>query len=333
MAGKEQRRNDKKGISSKIRKLWGVLLIVLLLLFVPVGGSLFLLSMDKYHDCYQNFIIDHYLKGNNYYDGTAWLSVTATLIGALISAVPGLVCGILAMVQTQRLHRLEARFHRPALEIENVELSFARLDHIYKNDKWFLEGFDMRQRFSVNQARNQSSAWWVDLKADLFLNNEIAVRDMKIESVTFSFLQAFPDEDSNEDSGKEYKLSLLPPSHNATVIRSFERKLKNGHAAYTLLCGLNPFVLETSDKEADFNESIDQFAYYGDGRDPGFWRMNLSVAMKISYDYMEQDPEPCLLRVAFEADAEANSTEKKAFQPNRNIIQKQSANGYITYEV
>ena len=91
--------------------------------------------------------------------------------------------------------------------------------------------------------------------------------------------------------------------------------------------------METSDKEADFNESIDQFAYYGDGRDPGFWRMNLSVAMKISYDYMEQDPEPCLLRVAFEADAEANSTEKKAFQPNRNIIQKQSANGYITYEV
>lgn len=75
MAGKEQRRNDKKGLSSKKRKLWGVLLIVLLLLFVPVGGSLFLLSMDKYHDCYQNFIIDHYLKGNNYYDGTAWLSV------------------------------------------------------------------------------------------------------------------------------------------------------------------------------------------------------------------------------------------------------------------
>ena len=328
MTGIKRPRDDKERLILKKIKTVGISLIVLILLFVfIIGVSLFLLSMDKYHDCYQNFIINHYLKRNNYYDGTAWLSVTATLIGAFISAVPGFICGILAMKQTHRLHELEARYHRPALEIEKVELSFTHQDRVYRDGEYHLEGFDREQRYGVIEAKKQPFAWYMNLRADLSLNNEVGVQHIDITSVTFSF--------PNADTKKEYKLSLskLSPNSNSATIRSFKRTIKKDHAVYILSYCLNPFTLKPSDAEDDFNESIRNFAFYSEAHDPRFLQLDLSATMNISYDYLDRKSEECLLRIAFEANAKDILSDTDAFGTNPNIIKTQSADGYITYEV
>ena len=73
-------------------------------------SSLFLLNIDRSQECYRDFIKNNWLEGDNYYDGELWFAA-ATFVGAVISVAPGLMCGIFALVQTQRLHRLEARYY------------------------------------------------------------------------------------------------------------------------------------------------------------------------------------------------------------------------------
>lgn len=310
----------------RILKYFLYLLVFLLLIFVllasPVAvGSLILLNIDKYHDNCQNFIIRNFLNGNNYYDGTTWFSVSATLVGAVISATPGLICGLFALLQTWRLHKLETRYHHPALETETVELSFAEMDRIYRNGNYFVQDFRARQRYGVIEAKEQKFSWWVDLNAELSLNNDVSLRHIEIESVTFSFPYT--------DPKREYKLSLSKPRTNTVEIRSFKRTIKDRKTVYVLSYCLNPFILESPAKEDDFNSVIRRFVYYNENQHPDHLHLELSVSMNISYDYTDQKTKKGLLKVLFEADA----TDNKEVSKPQNIIKKQSANGYVTYEV
>lgn len=47
-------------------------------------------------------------------------AAAATLIGAAISAVPGIMFGIVALRQTWKVHELESRYHRPNFHVKNI---------------------------------------------------------------------------------------------------------------------------------------------------------------------------------------------------------------------
>lgn len=172
MTGRKQQFWCKRVFSVIMIIFAGIAVVIMVLM--PFFGGLFLLSIDRYHECYRDFIINNWLEGDNYYDGELWFSAAATFIGAVISAVPGLMCGIFALVQTQRLHRLEARYHRPAMEIEKIGFSFVKISNI-RDDSGVLrmDEFDIRQRSGVYEANEQSSKWWIDLEIVLYSNNGI----------------------------------------------------------------------------------------------------------------------------------------------------------------
>ncbi len=306
-----------RGLIAKIFLACIVILVIVLAL-----GSILLLNIDKHHECYRNFIIKNCLKRDNYYDGEIWFSAAATLIGALISAVPGLMCGILALVQTQRLHSLEARYHRPMMEIEKAGLSFVKLRNIRDdNDILRIKDFDMRQRYGVYEAEKQSSEWWIDLELVLFSNNGIAVKNMDIESVTF----AFPDADYDQ----EYELRLAPLDGNAARTRKFERNKQGERAVYTLTWSLNPFVpFKQCDKQSGFPQSINEFVFYKrEGRNSEYSHMNLSVKMNVDYEYREEKKPQCWLKAVFDAKG------LECSERNKDVWGIESTDGYFTYEV
>lgn len=327
-----------KKLSNK--KYLGISLFALLLILLAMG-SIFLLSVDKYHEFYRT-IVKYFLHKDNYYNGETWFSVVATLVGAAISAVPGLICGVLALVQTQRLHDLEVRTHRPVLETEKITLSFAKIDHIFKDGKLspeILARLARRELSGLYEAKKQLSAWWIDLDAVLFSQNEIAVKHIEIESVTLTFPDAKPE--------KSYKLFLEPSDNSRARLRTFSRKIGNGHIAYNLSYCLNPFTLEATDEQNAFESVVRQFCYISESWDPAFLHMELDVHMNVSFEYEGQQKVKCMLRIAFDADdgmtAEINrdtaSGENKTVSEQAktvedgHIIRKISYNAYISYEV
>lgn len=331
MAGQKRKRGREK-LSCKRKLLYTVIAAVSIA--TPVLGSLFLLSMDKYHDCYRRFVIKNFIGQENYYDGEAWFSATATLIGALISAVPGLMCGILALLQTQKLHKLEARYHRPSLKVNIARFYCAVPDRFSEEAGGSWQNLEDWQHAGALAAKQQPFPWWLHLTAELSLVNEIDVQHVEIESVTISF--------PNADPPKEYILTLSELSRSPVAIRSFKRTIENHQTVYILSYCLNPFILEPSaageNLNDDLNESLNQFAYYHDGQDLRFSQINLAVSMNLKYDYLDQETEKCLLRITFEAMTKDKILDREAASPpacskNPNIIITHSADGYITYEV
>lgn len=311
------------------------------LLFILAMGSIFLLSIDKYHEFYRT-IVKYFLHKDNYYDGATWFSVAATLVGAAISAVPGLICGVLALVQTQRLHGLEVKTHHPALETEKITLSFAKIDHIFKDGKLsseILARLARRELSGLYEAKKRLSTWWIDLEAVLFSQNEIAVKYMEIESVALAFPDAKPE--------KSYKLSLKPPDNSRARLRNFSRKIEKGHIVYNLSYCLNPFILEPTDEQNAFEGVVEQFCYISESMDPAFLHMELDVHMNVSFEYEGQQTVKCILRIAFDADDDMTAGNKKDTAGAENkvaseqakpvevghIIRKISYDAYIAYEV
>lgn len=331
MAGLKRKRGRKK-LSCKRKVLY--VAIVAISIATPILGSLFLLNMDKYHDCYQRFVIKNFIGQENYYGGEVWFSATATLIGGLISAVPGLMCGILALLQTQKLHKLEARYHRPSLRVKNARFYCAYLENFREENGGSWTGLESWQYAGALEAQKQSFPWWLHFSADLSLTNEIDVQHVEIVSVTVSFPDA--------ESPKEYVLTLSKTCFGPPLIRSCKRTVKNDQTVYVLSYCLNPFILAPSaagkNLNDDLNESLDQFAYYHSRQNPGFSQMSVAVAMNLKYDYLDQETEKCLLRITFDAMDKDKISNRAAASPpacskNPNIIITHSADGYITYEV
>lgn len=331
MAGLKRKRGREK-LSCKRKVLYAV--IVAISIATPILGSLFLLNMDRYHDCFQRFVIRNFIGQENYYGGEAWFSATATLIGGLISAVPGLMCGILALLQTQKLHKLEARYHRPSLRVKNARFYCAYLENFSKDAGGSWRGLENWQYAGALEAQKQSFPWWLHFSAELSLTNEIDVQHVEIESVTVSF--------PNADPPKEYVLTISKTCSSPAAIRSCKRTVENDQTVYVLSYCLNPFILAPSaagkNLNDDLNESLDQFSYYHNRQNPGFSQMSLAVAMNLKYDYLDQETEKCLLRITFDAMDNDKISNRAAASPqacskNPNIIITHSADGYITYEV
>lgn len=307
---------------SLIKMIAFVCITFMAILSVPFFCGLFLVCMDRYHECFREFFINTWLKGDNYYDGELWFSAAATFAGAVISAAPGLMCGIFALVQTHRLHKSEARYHRPAMEIEKIGFSFVKISNI-RDDSGVLrmDEFDIRQRSGVREANEQMSKWWIDLEIILFSNNGIPIKNMEIESVTF----AFPDTKTND----EYELKPVAFDGNTARIRCFARNIKDGRAIYTLSWSLHPFKkFKPEDKKTDFEQCISEFVFYNcEGWDSRYLHLDLSVNMNVDYEYKDKQKTKCMLRAVFNAEC------SKCSEKSRNIIVNQSSDGYFTYEV
>lgn len=74
-------------------------------------GVMVLVYTDKHYACLR-YVLVKILGTENHFDGGLWFSAEATIVGAFISAIPGLMCGILAYTQTERLQKRRKVFEK-----------------------------------------------------------------------------------------------------------------------------------------------------------------------------------------------------------------------------
>lgn len=315
-----------------------ILISLVALLIILALGSSFLLFAYKYCVCFLCLwnIVRYFLK----VDDNTWLSVAATLFGAVISAIPGVICGVLALLQTQRLHKLEMRSHRPVLEVAESTLKFAEIDRTFVNGNLPFEILLRtvgREQSGLYEAEKQLAAWWIDLEVIFISKNEISVQDMKIESVTITFPDVKP--------AKSYELSLVTPNNSRIRIRDFHRAVQSGGIEYKLLYCLNSFKLKPADAKNAFEDVIRQFCYISESQDPTLMHMELDVHMEVSFEYREHRDEKCMLKIVFDAEGDKTTEDQRDivggkdktvselsdFIDSGQIIRKKSHNAYISY--
>lgn len=320
MTGRKGLRGDDNHFPDKKSGiLWVVLLALGLAVLLLTAGGLLLLDIDRRHDDYQAWITGHLLKADNYYDGEVWFAAAATLIGAAISAVPGIMFGILALRQTRKLHELESRYHRPNFHVKNMKLSFISMKLYGKQGMDLNEPLTSQQNLCAREAERHSCNWGIILETAMLETNGIVVKKMEIESVIISFPNANPK--------KVFTLLLSTPGRKENEMRSFKGKLQNDHMEYTLHYSLNPFTLKRPDGKSDFEKCIEEFVFWREGRDPGYLQMDLTVNMNINFEYGEKQATKCMLRAALRAESSMYS------KLNNFIIENEQNECYSTYEV
>ena len=306
MTGNRKKKNFRTGI----RIFMGCLGIAVILVVLGILGIASLLIADGNYDFFRNTIV--FLLGRaNHFDGSLWFSAGVTFIGAVISAVPGLLCGVFALIQTHRLHVLESRYHRPAMELDKVELRVMKTDDITEirsNLK-----LDARQNHSIGIVSAQGDKYYIDLQVSIFLKNEILIKTLYPKNVVFSFYNGTqcvlePMEKMNED--------------NRHKVWDLERKLTDGQMKYT--CSFNLCPRERGMQANEMWKDFKEFVFYEERRNPKYQYMTMNMYLDIAYEYDGGQEAENLLKIEFDA---AQTVTGKWQTLN------ESSNGYFTFDL
>jgi len=255
-----------------------VFLFALVVVFFFLFSFLILIAVDKHYAWFRSVLV-RFLKADNHFDGSLWFSTAATFVGGLISAVPGLMCGLLAYIQTERLHELEDRYHRPGLELDEAKVSIIVLrdkkGDLVKSPKCILgELSDMpyRYRRTVEEVIERQYPFYVVIKADFHVKNEVTVKRISVRQVDFLI-----GEEALEWvlAGKKGRAA-----EDRRKIWEFSKRIEQGQTKYTL-----EWILYPSKKKAtpDFWFAMRDFTMYTDIRDSRFRNLELNVHMGRPY--------------------------------------------------
>lgn len=299
-----------------IRWWVGVFLSVLAVVFL---GFLALMAVDKHYVWFHD-VLTQFLKADNHFDGDLWFAAAATIIGALVSAVPGLMCGLLAYIQTERLHELEGRYHRPWLELDEAKVSIAVLCNekgdLLKSSREIIDGLPWDQytyRRTIEEAIEKRRPFYIVLKTDFHVKNEVTVKRIFISQVDFMI-------------GKDVLEWILAGAEgkaeeNCQKIWKFDRQIGQGGTKYTL-----EWILCPVEERATIGIwcAMRDFALHKEIRNLELGDLELNVHMNVEYEYCVKDGAECMLRVGFDAD---NMHSAAVVQENC------SCNGYFTYDI
>ena len=295
-----------------------VFLVVLAVVIFCCLGFAALVAADKHYVWFRG-VLTGFLGTDNHFDGGQWFSVAATFIGGLISAVPGLMCGMLAYIQTERLHELEDRYHRPGLELDEARLSMIALrskkGELLKDPGEIREGLPWTlymYRRPVEEAIEKERPFYIVLKTEFHVKNEVTVKRIFIRQVDF-----LVGEEVSEWvlAGKKEKAE---DGHHK--IWEFNKQIQPGETKYTL-----EWILCPSEERATvgFWGAMRDFVLQEDIRDSRVRDLRLNVHMNVEYEYSARGGTECMLCVEYDV----NKMQHAA------VVQENcSCNGYFTYD-
>lgn len=296
--------------------IWWVFLIVLVVALF-FGGIAVLIAVDKHYACFRAMLV-HFLEADNHFDGGLWFSAAATFAGALISAVPGLMCGLLAYIQTERLHELEDRYHRPGLELDEAKVSIIVLRNgkgdMLKRWEEIRDGLpwnEYRYRRCAEEAIDKQHPLYIVLRMCFHVKNEVTVKHISVTQVDFLI---------GEETLK-WVLTGRKSEKTRYKIWEFEKQIEQGETKYTLegiLCPLK------ENGTADFWYAMRGFALHEDIRDSERRDLELNVHMNVEYEYSARSGAECMLRVEFDVNK---------MQQTRVVQENCSCNGYFTFDI
>lgn len=286
---------------------WSMLTIALWSTLIVVAVSIIiiavLLILDAQHACIGGWV--NFLIGKeHHFSGETWFSI----IAAFATAVPGTLCGVFALKQTQRLSDLEARYHRPVLVLHEATMK-----------AWKLVGYDAANDDPVlwNYVEKNKGQYKFLIKIELVfeVKNEIEVKSFEIDELTWKTSR-------NSYSMKiSNTLSELQLYDGKSFWRNYDDNRIICHAEkYIELCGLS----EESQKQ--FENAIEMFVNYERRKDDDYKIPEIVLTSSIEYEYSKEKKEKLECRMQWDA-------QKDCEYPRRYYSVHRTRDGYFSYDI
>ncbi len=324
-----------------MQKFWGIfmrkgwkqivrwtIISVLFFFLAILAGIIVLAYVDRNHAVFREKFVE-FVGVTNHYSGSDWFAACVSIVGSVISSVPGLACGVFAWVQTQRLHELEDRYHRPMLAVHHVEARFLRLGEVdaYSGDIYNVTGFSINgaQRTIIREAKERYHKWYLDFKVKFGIKNEIELNDLWVKNITLCF------NDKKYDLYSKEKTNLFGLGHSKlkeSIVASkkkvcqLEHKYESGQKLYNLVWNLQPEICQMDNN--DFAMAIHNFINYESVRVMDFYHMKIVVELTSEFEYGKKQEQPLFLIIKLNADD---------CKQNQTIgVISETSNAYFLYE-
>ena len=286
-------------------------LVVLLVLFIL--GNLVLLQADKHYLSLRS-VVTQYLKRDNHFSGDLWFAAEATLLGAFISAIPGTLCALWAMKQTDRLHKLENRYHRPMLELESTTVHFFRKSGydcvLYK------KGICSRQYWGINRVQEAGNDWYIEFEITFSIKNDITVQTILIDRVEIE-----NPKDNTKCICLNFPKDIMDAwEKNKHKIWDFEGKTEPGHRNYTFSFGVDQ--MQSSDAET-YEMLVNEFADFPERQEYDYRYLTMHIYFTVDYEFADEKNTKNVLSL----ELEAAKSKIEDFE-----VENATANGYFIYE-
>lgn len=290
----------KKGRNSRIR-LWLLRQSahilrssVIISLFCYIGFFIFLFCADGFYGTL-NTIVTGILGKDNHFSGETWFSIVASSITSL----PGIFCGVLALLQTARLHQLESRYHRPSMGLQGAEMKvtwirdrqYKGITTDYRRDKF------VRRALGKDPEQTRSNLMTFNL--DLEIKNDVGVTDIVLDRIEFVFRH------------EAYTVSFCDLPDEWKQYRRCEPDYSKGRYLFHIRWELFPYSIEGSrdnvnteekDTETRFWESIEQFTNYENRLDKDYYSLLTKVIVNVYYEYAPVKYETAVGTISWTAD-------------------------------
>ena len=263
---------------------------------------LILVAADRWYDVGER-VLD-WLTGGHYFSGSDWFGGLVSIVGSVLGAVSGIILGIIALVQTERLHELEDRYHRPILVLRKAALTADVLEEFSCRDD------SMEQYAAKQEMKAQGYVFALTTAISFEIGNGIPVKNVELESITFTFT-------TDPEQRFEVVLDKKSPDFTPQIL---ERKYEPNGVIYSMSCLLFPF----KEVEGDFFIWLERFVYYRSIRHPDVETIEVSIKLRLTYEFGRDASIPVWLRIVWVTEEEKN--------PEAGRFVWESSNGYFSYE-
>lgn len=302
-----KRRGNWKGRRFKIQWLIVGLCIYAVILFP------FFMWVDSKHQML-NESMQEFLHFEHYFGGEIWFSAIVTFT----TAVPGAICGILALVQAKYIYKLETRYHRPSLSLHEASLEVFWTDKIDTLEEYVPQHlYTLVEKIKASGSTNH--IFRIGLKFET--RNEIEVKKMLLKKIKFCI------------DGKEYStiddIELKKGQKNVGGNR-LVRKFKDGGVIYSLEKEYLPQIDGLTQDESRFWKLIKQFMRYKEVLNVNCRNVETIIVAEIDYEYLENQTEQVELRIYWDGKEDFR---KEYGQGDDSYGSKlETSNGYFTYD-
>lgn len=281
----------------KSGRKWSDHILRKIILFTILGYLcffVFLFLADKFHGILDK-IVAFFLGQDNHFSGEIWLSVVFTSI----AAIPGISCGALALLQTQKLHKLEERYHRPSLALQKAEMKVTwirdrqckRITADYRRDKFV--------KSALGKDPGRTGANLMSFNLDIEIKNDVGVTDIVLEQIEFIF------------RNETYTVGFSDMADEWKQYRGCEPEYSKDKYLFHIRWELFPYIITGSkdsanakekDTETRFWESVEQFTNFENRLDSDYFSLLTKVIVKVYYEYAPKEYEIASGTISWTAD-------------------------------
>lgn len=213
------------------------------------------------------------------FSGETWFSVIATIVASL----PGLICGIIALIQTKRIQVIEDRLNRPVLLLQQAELA---LDLCAREsfDSTRYKSREVRYIEQIKKNMEYIKEGLLSLKLEFVSNSDYIIYDMYIEFVSFGFY---------DTEGKlfEYKIDV-PKAYSQQRVKlperfCFRNKYTDGKIHYIFKSDI--YTGKEQQMSCEFWDKLLRFMDYWNEKMHEYELISTEIGLRVKHQFMTKE--------------------------------------------